>query len=118
MTLYMLVDATPLALPRGVYDSLEEIAAALGLRADSLYSMRSRYGYEKLYRLGREKVRIIRVRQAEEKHTVKLARKPPERSCSFPGLAAMMVEEKSRETGRFQEHRRSLRRCGTTGNSA
>lgn len=92
MTTYMLVDTSPEALPRGVYESAKEVAAALGVTVDSIYHPENRRGNDRIYNMGREKVRLIRIREEEPKRTVKLDKKPPEGKCTFPGLAAMMVE--------------------------
>lgn len=99
MTTYMLVDTTPMALPRGVYDSAKDVAAALGVAVDSIYHPENKRSNDRIYRMGREKVRLIRIREKEPrankkepKVTVKLANRPPDWKCTFPGLAAMMVE--------------------------
>lgn len=99
MTTYMLVDTSPEALPRGIYDSAKDVAAALGVAVDSIYHPENKRGNDRIYRMGREKVRLIRIREKEHrankkepKVTVKLAKRPPDGKCTFPGLAAMMVE--------------------------
>ena len=60
MTTYMLVDTSPEALPRGVYDSAKDVAAALGVTVDSIYHPENKRGNDRIYRMGREKVRLIR----------------------------------------------------------
>lgn len=99
MTTYMLVDTTPMALPRGVYDSLGDLARALGMtEAQLMAQTNARGSWERLFRLGKEPVRIVCVREKQGKRErpvkmkIKLAKRPPDGKCTFPGLAAMMVE--------------------------
>lgn len=99
MTTYMLVDTSPEALPRGVYDSLGDLARALGMTEAQLRAQTNARGsWKRLFRLGKEQVRIVCVREKQEKRErpvkmkIKLAKRPPEVRCTFPGLAAMMVE--------------------------
>lgn len=105
MTIYMLVDTSPEALPRGVYDSLGDLARALGMtKAQLMAQTNARGSWERLFRLGEEPVRIVCVREKREKQEkrekrerpvkmkIKLASRPPEGKCAYPGLAAMMVE--------------------------
>ena len=99
MTTYMLVDTTPMALPRGVYDSLEDLARALGMtEAHLMAQTNARGSWGRLFRLGKEPVRIVCVREKQEKRErpvkmkIKLAKRPADGKCTFPGLAAMMVE--------------------------
>ena len=44
MTTYMLVDTTPMALPRGVYDSLGDLAQALGMTEAQLMAQTNARG--------------------------------------------------------------------------
>ena len=99
MTTYMLVDTSPEALPMGVYDSLEDVARALGMTEAKLMAQtNSRGSWERMFSLGKEPVRIVCVREKQEKRErpvkmkIKLAKRPPEVRCTCPGLAAMMVE--------------------------
>ena len=99
MTTYMLVDTSPEALPRGVYDSLGDLARALGMtEAQLMAQTNDRGSWERMFSLGKETVRIVCVREKQEKRErpvkmkIKLAKRPPDGKCTFPGLAAMMVD--------------------------
>ena len=71
MTTYMLVDTTPMALPRGVYDSLEDLARALGMtEAQLMAQTNARGSWGRLFRLGKEPVRIVCVREKQEKRNI------------------------------------------------
>lgn len=72
---------------------------ALGMtEAQLMAQTNARGSWERMFSLGKEPVRIVCVREKQEKRErpvkmkIKLAERPPDGKCTFPGLAAMMVE--------------------------
>ena len=100
MTTYMLVDTTPMALPRGVYDSLGDLAQALGMtEAQLMAQTNARGSWERMFSLGKEPVRIVCVREKQEKRErpvkmkIKLAKRPPEECYRRNGTPYLPEED-------------------------